>query len=63
MGDLVERCFHQLNRSEPIYIDGCPVNPCSNCKYDPENNKKCPNYSPVSIEVVEEPDKLHFLTA
>lgn len=45
---LVERCVHQ------IFDEGVHVlfkeqwEACKKCAYDPENNKKCPGYSPTA---------------
>jgi len=39
----LERCVHQI--LNPVWKS------CENCAYDPENNKKCPAYSPTSYDI------------
>ena len=47
MHTLVERCSHQILSPEVHALFKEQWKRCSNCAYDPENNKRCPNYSPT----------------
>lgn len=49
---LIKRCYHQI-------VPPGSVNSffkeqwerCERCEYDPENNEKCPAYSPTTYEI------------
>ena len=49
----IERCFCQLFKSEPRYIDGVLLDNCSKCTYNPKENKRCVFYSPIKMLVYE----------
>jgi hypothetical protein len=45
MSDLGEVCMHQGVDNGPHALFKEKWDRCKNCTYDPENNKKCPDYS------------------
>lgn len=50
----MKRCLHQIKRPKrknPTPTAG--VGECVECEYDEEENKKCKNYTPVTITVVD----------
>lgn len=49
----IERCVNQgINAGRHLLFHE-QWERCKNCKYDPENNKKCPGYSPTSYNIKE----------
>ena len=43
----IERCLRQINPPLGNFPGKSILNgECKNCKYDPDNNKKCPCYEP-----------------
>jgi len=54
----LERCVHQImpTGAHISFLKG-EWERCKECKYDPENNKRCPNYSPTSYYVPDDSDK------
>ena len=46
---IPERCFYQIVPPiKSLLGNRLGVGDCSKCAYDPENNKKCPGYTPHS---------------
>ena len=44
----IERCVHQTCDEGVHVLFKEQWERCKECSYDPENNKKCPGYSPIS---------------
>lgn len=53
MSTLEERCVHQGVDNGIHILFKEQWERCKNCAYDPENNKKCENYSPTSYFIPE----------
>lgn len=51
----IERCVHQISDGGNHLLFKEQWERCKNCAYDPENNKRCPGYSPIVYSV---PDKI-----
>jgi hypothetical protein len=49
----LERCIHQGVDVGHHALFKEQWERCKNCAYDPENNKKCPGYSPVVYSIPE----------
>jgi hypothetical protein len=51
MPTLVERCIHQIQPLEVHVLFKENWKWCEGCAYDPENNKRCHNYSPTTYQL------------
>lgn len=49
----IERCVHQISDGGNHLLFKEQWERCKNCAYDPENNKKCPGYSPRVYSIPE----------
>jgi hypothetical protein len=54
----LERCIYQPSDSKFSVLFKEDRDKCKFCKYDPEKNKQCPNYSPANYYISDEVLKL-----